>query len=56
VPTLSALGSLAALSAMKHLRSKTPAEGMVAGVQCVLSGPTPRGALAPALDLENLVQ
>ena len=56
MPGLSALGPLAALAAMKHVWSKTPAEGMVAGVQRVLSGPRQRDQVEPALDLENLVQ
>jgi predicted transposase YdaD len=47
---------VAALAAMKHVWSKTPAEGMVAGVQRVLSGPRQRDAAEPALDLEHLVQ
>ena len=47
---------VAALAAMKHVWSKTPAEGMVAGVQRVLSGPRQRDQVEPALDLENLVQ
>jgi len=41
---------------MKHVWSKTPAEGMVAGVQRVLSGPRQRDQVEPALDLESLVQ
>ena len=56
MPGLSALGPLAALAAMKHVWSKTPAEGMVAGVLRVLSGPRQRDQVEPALDLENLVQ
>jgi hypothetical protein len=47
---------VAALAAMKHVWSKTPAEGMVAGVLRVLSGPRQRDAAEPALDLEHLVQ
>jgi hypothetical protein len=47
---------VAALAAMKHVWSKTPAEGMVAGVQRVLSGLRQGDAAEPTLDLEHLVQ